>query len=345
MSSEGKEIGTSDSERKTWERRILDAKKKHRSSLKNWAKDRYAYEREPAFHSLRNPIEYNEERYRVKAVPKLNAYDLPVEEFLNYYEKNSIPIIIQNIPQKEGWKSVTESNWNMKNLLQNYSNEYLKCGEDDDGYKINIRLKYFHKYMKNNYDDSPLYIFDSAYGDIPKNGRVPRKTNAILYDYQIPSYFPHDLFELVGEKRRPPYRWFLIGPERSGTTIHIDPLGTSAWNTLISGRKRWILFPPELKKDFVKGKNEMLKGEDDEAINYFVDIYPRMKEKYLSVRPSSSEYSNLWAYEFIQEPGETVFVPSGWWHTVINLDDTIAITQVSLFLLLFFLCGYMLTLF
>ena len=148
-------------------------------------------------------------------------------------------------------------------------------------------------------------------------------------DFKVPTFFNEDLFHLVGESRRPPYRWFLIGPQRSGTTIHIDPLATSAWNTLISGKKRWVLFPPYIPKRIVKGKSVIKKGEDDEAIHYFMYILPRIKQMAIKYQNDNTVqgYHNFRCYEFTQEAGETVYIPNGWWHAVLNLTDTVGITQ------------------
>lgn len=81
---------------------------------------------------------------------------------------------------------------------------------------------------------------------------------------KVPDYFKEDLFSTLGSVR-PDYRWFLVGPARSGSAFHqgiwltnnqnidsldlsiiADPNRTAAWNALISGRKRWILFPPHV---------------------------------------------------------------------------------------------------
>lgn len=50
------------------------------------------------------------------------------------------------------------------------------------------------------------------------------------------------------------------------------------------------------------------------TMQWWLDIYPFLAEKDKPI-------------ECTQLPGETIFVPSGWWHCVLNLETTIAVTQ------------------
>lgn len=89
-------------------------------------------------------------------------------------------------------------------------------------------LKTYVEYMKNNEDESPLYLFDRSFVE-KMDIRVGRDGQ-----YSAPSCFGEDLFSVLGEQR-PDSRWLVVGPEKSGSTFHKDPNATRYGHPCDSG--------------------------------------------------------------------------------------------------------------
>ena len=119
--------------KRTWERRIVRAKKKHRPRLSDWSRDGFCSSRAKDFFSLRD-ISYASRDYDDQIgikVDRISYASLSSREFLSRYEIPQIPCVILDVPNFDKWKAI--SNWNFSCIREKFKNRYFKVGEDDKG--------------------------------------------------------------------------------------------------------------------------------------------------------------------------------------------------------------------
>jgi len=142
-------------------------------------------------------------------IERIHVNDLSHEEFMKKYVYGDKPVVIRGVT--DDWPAKKE--WKIKKLIEKYGEAKFKVAESNSGRKIRIPLKEYIEYCLYNRDDSPLYLFESNIENHPEGF-------ALLSDYKPPKYFNHNLFDLVHRDIRPPNKWFLIGPKRSGSRMH-----------------------------------------------------------------------------------------------------------------------------
>ncbi|KAM9925276.1 hypothetical protein OXX59_004010 [Metschnikowia pulcherrima] len=224
-------------------------------------------------------------------IPRLPESWLTQEQF--DAEWNARPFILTN-PEKSRWPR-----WSLQELLQRFAG--VKFRQE----AVRWPLSLYSQYLAANCDESPLYLFDC--------NSIAMQT--LRKEYDAPKLFQQDLLTTFGACR-PDHAWLIIGSQRSGSTFHKDPNYTSAWNTAIAGRKVWVMFPPGVCPPGVST------DEDESEVTSPVGIAEWVLSGFYNDAVNSPE-----ALIGITFPGECMYVPSGWWHTVINLDESIALTQ------------------
>ena len=284
---------------------------------------------------------------------------ISTKEFQEKIEKKSTPALLRGYMEDWNCYKKTLSNgkdnekeWTLEKLCtRNFINcVHFQCGVDKNGIDVSLNLReYMEKYVIGCNDRNPMLIFDAIV--------MEQEEVDLINDFACPALFSQDDYlKHIDPISRPPFQWFIYGPKNSGSPVHQDPMGTQAWNALCSGKKLWILFHPATPKELLPTKsldiginNNKKKNEkqNEEDIDLWEDLYswiylelPEIRRKikmHFDVLSdlrkkninNNSHIDNeaFWYREFLQMPGEIVFVPSNWHHAVFNLEDSIAVTQ------------------
>lgn len=252
---------------------------------------------------LKDIIDEEEESYKLQrtlntkfGIPRFTEENMTVQKFESSYTDK--PFMISH-SHEDRWPE-----WTLPQLKERFPE--VKFRQES----VQWPLGFYSQYFAINCDESPLYLFDCQSSAMKQ----------LVKEYHVPQIFSNDIFTLFNEQGcRPDYRWIIVGPTRSGSTFHKDPNATSAWNANLSGRKLWVMLPPGVKPPGVGT------DEEESEVTSPVGIAEWVLSGFYndSVKLALEGKCQIG----ITFPGECMYVPNGWWHSVINLEDSVALTQ------------------
>ncbi|KAF2459851.1 hypothetical protein BDY21DRAFT_336660 [Lineolata rhizophorae] len=248
----------------------------------------------------------------------------------------STPFILTE-PVK-AWPAYCDGTFETDRLVERWSDVVFRAEA------VEWKLKIYVEYMRNQEDESPVYLFDRGFvekmgievgkqdgnrvkgeedthnkdrkrieGEGEVNNGMEQKEEPV---YWPPECFGEDLFAVLGEQR-PDCRWLIVGPERSGSSFHKDPNGTSAWNAVIAGSKYWLMFPPSTPSP----PPGIILSPDSSEITSPLSIPEYLLSFHALARATPG------CREGVCAAGEVLHVPAGWFHLVLNLEESVAVTQ------------------
>jgi hypothetical protein len=118
-------------------------------------------------------------------IQRIDATNLTVQQFVERFGIPNKPVILTNlVPNWPAFNNSNSRGWTMDNLLRRFGSKEFKVG------KYSMKLADYFTYMQQTQEESPLYLFDSAFGE---------KFPSMLEDYGVADYFSDDLFSVLAD--------------------------------------------------------------------------------------------------------------------------------------------------
>lgn len=171
----------------------------------------------------------------------------------------------------------------------------------------------------------PLYLKDwhlvrdaAAAGGLGPDAIGARGPGLGVPLYDVPHEFADDWLNRWCDARgaADDFRFVYLGPGGSWTPLHTDVYGSFSWSANLAGVKRWLFFPPEARAALLDSHGRLMydwTGAHGDAAYGYKRVFPNAA----AVRP----------IELRQQPGDIVFVPSGWLHQVFNETDALSVNH------------------
>ncbi|GBG29721.1 Protein-lysine N-methyltransferase EEF2KMT [Hondaea fermentalgiana] len=150
--------------------------------------------------------------------------------------------------------------------------------------------------------------------------------------FTVPRWFENDWlndFCAQGDLNESDYRFLYLGPAGSSTGLHHDVYLSYSWSYNVSGTKLWILFPEGSEPTESSAKRII---QDPEALlSWFsassADQGQTSESTLFKLVQDGLASSGVDAMPLIavQASGDAIFVPSGWYHEVHNLEETLSV--------------------
>lgn len=228
-------------------------------------------------------------------------------EFKEKYYRQNKPVVIKNL--SHNWPAFHKWNW-----------DYLKemAGTEKVGIYNNVKSDAYTPINKA--DD---YTTFGEYIDMIRQG--PAAWRIFLFNVfskapQMKNDFtwPDELMR--GFVKAMPM--LFVGGEGAITHMHFDIDLSHILHTQFAGRKRVLLFPHEEEHKLYRKPFEVLSMAD------FSNYYDVKKSKIDYAKFPALKYAK--GYDVILEPGDTLFMPGGFWHHMEYLESGFAMSLRAL---------------
>lgn len=221
------------------------------------------------------------------------------EEFYNHYFKNQIPVVIKGLANNTS----AGQKWSLDYFKERVGNTVIDLFDNskknpDSAYtKPDLKMKlrdFLNILSKNEPTNLRIFLYDMFKHD-------PQ----LKKDFPCPGLFK-GILGGVGH--------MFFGGKNTKVRIHYDIDMSNVLHTHFGGRKRVVLIPPE----------------------YTRMLYCLPLNTYSLIdldKPDYKKYPALQfikGYDFILEPGDSVFMPSGYWHYMTYLESGFSVSYRKL---------------